>query len=81
MIAHFHWKKAVDCSFPTTIVNGKCIHTGNLNEQWLHVRVDKLLKKRYKLPFFISTDADLASLAEVSLGAEKRKRCCNYNNH
>jgi len=74
MIAHFHWKKSVGCSFPTTIVNGKCIHTGNLNEQWLHVKVDKLFKKRCKLPFFVSNDADLAGLAEVSLGAAKKEK-------
>ena len=59
MIAYFNWKKAVGCSFPTTIVNGKCIHSGNLSPDWLDVRVDKLFKKVCKLPFFISNDADL----------------------
>jgi polyphosphate glucokinase len=58
MIAHFNWKKAVGCSFPTTIVNGRCIHSGNLSTDWLDVRVDKLFKKVCKLPFFISNDAD-----------------------
>ena len=74
MIAHFNWKKAVGCSFPTTIVNGKCIHSGNLSADWLDVRVDKLFKKTCKLPFFISNDADLAGLAEVSLGAAKKEK-------
>ena len=74
MIAYFNWKKAVGCSFPTTIVNGKCIHSGNLSPDWLDVRVDKLFKKVCKLPFFISNDADLAGLAEVSLGAAKKEK-------
>ena len=74
MIAHFNWKKAVGCSFPTTIVNGKCIHSGNLSAAWLNVRVDKLFKKVCKLPFFVSNDADLAGLAEVSLGAAKKEK-------
>ncbi|MCG1037623.1 polyphosphate--glucose phosphotransferase [Polaribacter sargassicola] len=74
MIKHFDWKKAVGCSFPTTIVDGKCIHYGNLSEKWLNVKVDKLFKKECKLPFYVSNDADLAGLAEVSLGAGKKEK-------
>ncbi len=74
MVTHFNWKKAVGCSFPTTIVDGKCIHSGNLSEKWLHVKVDKLFKKECNLPFYISNDADLAGLAEVSLGAAKKEK-------
>ena len=74
MVTHFNWKKAVGCSFPTTIVDGKCIHTGNLSEEWLNVKVDKLLKKTCKLPFYVSNDADLAGLAEVTLGAAKKEK-------
>jgi polyphosphate glucokinase len=74
MIAHFEWTKAVGCSFPTTIVNGKCIHSGNLSGEWLNVKVDKLFKKVCKLPFFVSNDADLAGLAEVNLGAAKKEK-------
>ncbi|WP_282072464.1 polyphosphate--glucose phosphotransferase [Polaribacter atrinae] len=74
MVAHFKWKKAIGCSFPTTIVNGKCIHPGNLSEKWLNVKVDKLFRKECKLPFYVSNDADLAGLAEVSLGAAKKEK-------
>lgn len=74
MVKHFEWKKAVGCSFPTTLVDGKCIHTGNLSEKWLNVKVDKLFKKECKLPFYVSNDADLAGLAEVSLGAGKKEK-------
>ncbi|MGJ8761765.1 MULTISPECIES: polyphosphate--glucose phosphotransferase [unclassified Polaribacter] len=74
MVNHFNWKKAIGCSFPTTIVNGKCIHPGNLSEKWLNVKVDKLFRKECKLPFYVSNDADLAGLAEVSLGAAKKEK-------
>ncbi|PQB07028.1 polyphosphate glucokinase [Polaribacter filamentus] len=74
MITHFKWTKAVGCSFPTTIVDGKCIHSGNLSEKWLNVKVDKLFKKECKIPFYVSNDADLAGLAEVSLGAGKNEK-------
>lgn len=74
MVRHFNWTKSVGCSFPTTIVNGKCIHSGNLSEKWLNVKVDKLFRKECKLPFYVSNDADLAGLAEVSLGAGKKEK-------
>jgi polyphosphate glucokinase len=74
MVDHFEWEKAVGCSFPTTIVDGKCIHSGNLSEAWLNVKVDKLFKRTCKLPFFVSNDADLAGLAEVSLGIAKKEK-------
>jgi polyphosphate glucokinase len=74
MIEHFEWKKAVGCSFPTTIVDGKCIHSGNLSEKWLNVKVDKLFKKECKVPFYVSNDADLAGVAEMNLGAGKDEK-------
>ena len=74
IVIYFNWKKAVGCSFPTTIVDGKCIHSGNLSEKWLNVKVDKLFKKECNLPFFVSNDADLAGVAEVNLGAGKNEK-------
>lgn len=74
MVSYFDWNKTVGCSFPTTIVNGKCIHSGNLSPKWLNVKVDKLFEKECNLPFYISNDADLAGLAEVKLGAGKKEK-------
>tara|TARA_R110001632_G_scaffold36869_3_gene93116 strand:+ start:886 stop:1629 length:744 start_codon:yes stop_codon:yes gene_type:complete len=74
MVDHFNWEKAVGCSFPTTIVDGKCIHSGNLSDKWLNVKVDKLFKKVCKVPFYVSNDADLAGVAEMSLGAGKDEK-------
>ncbi|RCS26880.1 ROK family protein [Polaribacter sp. WD7] len=73
MIHFFDWKKEVGCSFPTTIVDGTCIHSGNLSTKWLNIKVDKLFKKECKLPFYVGNDADLAGLAEVNLGAGKNE--------
>lgn len=69
MVEHFEWKDAVGCSFPTTIANGQCLHSGNLSKDWRHVKVTKLFKKTCGLPFYVSNDADLAGLAEMTLGA------------
>ncbi len=74
MIDHFNWESAVGCSFPTTIVNGQCIHYGNLSSKWLGVKVDDCFEKKCKLPFYVSNDADLAGIAEVNLGAGKKQK-------
>lgn len=74
MIDHFNWKSAVGCSFPTTIVNGQCIHYGNLSSKWLGVKVDDCFENICKLPFYVSNDADLAGIAEVNLGAGKKQK-------
>jgi polyphosphate glucokinase len=74
MVEYFDWKDAVGCSFPTTIVDGQCIHSGNLSKDWLHVKVNKLFKKTCGVPFYISNDADLAGVAEMSLGAGKNEK-------
>ena len=74
MVEYFDWKDAVGCSFPTTIVDGQCIHSGNLSKDWLHVKVNKLFKKTCGVPFYVSNDADLAGVAEMSLGAGKNEK-------
>ena len=74
MINYFNWNKAVGCSFPTTIIDGKCIHSGNLSTKWKNIQVDDFFKNTCELPFYISNDADLAGMAEVTLGAGKGKK-------
>jgi polyphosphate glucokinase len=74
MIAHFNWEKAVGCAFPTIVIDGKCMHHGNLSDTWVGVKVDKLFKKECNLPFFVSNDADLAGVAEISFGAGKKQK-------
>tara|TARA_B110000090_G_C13332343_1_gene427804 strand:- start:520 stop:1266 length:747 start_codon:yes stop_codon:yes gene_type:complete len=70
MVAHFDWEGIVGCCFPTIVVDGQCKHKGNLSEEWVAVKIDKLFKKTCDgLPFYVSNDADLAGLAEMSLGA------------
>lgn len=74
MVTYFNWKKAIGCSFPTTIIDGKCIHSGNLSPLWKNIQVDDFFKNNCNIPFYVSNDADLAGIAEVSLGAGKGKK-------
>ena len=72
IVQHFNWKDVVGCCFPTIIVDGQCMHHGNLSKDWVGVKVNKLFKKECGNKFYISNDADLAGFAEVSLGAGKK---------
>ena len=72
MVAHFEWNGIVGCCFPTIVVEGECKHKGNLSKEWVGIKIDTLFKTTCNgLPFYVSNDADLAGLAEVSLGAGK----------
>ena len=72
MVTHFDWEGIVGCCFPTIVVDGQCRHKGNLSQEWVDVRIDQLFQKTCDgLPFYVSNDADLAGLAEMTLGAGK----------
>ena len=74
IVEHFSWKGAVGCSFPTIVIDGKCIMAGNLSPEWVGIRIDELFAKECAgLPFFVGNDADLAGLAEMTLGTGKGK--------
>ena len=74
MVNHFNWDKAVGCSFPTTIIDGKCVHSGNLSTKWKNIQVNDFFENICNIPFYLSNDADLAGMAEVTLGAGKGKK-------
>lgn len=69
MIAHFDYKGAVGCGFPTIVKNGFCKHEGNLSKDWVDTNVDALFEDTTGLKFTVINDADAAGLAEVQFGA------------
>tara|TARA_B100000809_G_scaffold118758_1_gene117067 strand:- start:34252 stop:34986 length:735 start_codon:yes stop_codon:yes gene_type:complete len=73
MVAHFDWKGKVGCGFPTIISDGKARSTGNIDESWLNVQVDKLFEEKTGLEFSVANDADVAGLAEIKMGVGKYK--------
>jgi polyphosphate glucokinase len=75
MVEHFNWKGTIGCSFPTVVVNGKCKTAGNISKEWVSVQIDELFSKQCGgLNFIVANDADLAGIAEMSLGAGKGKK-------
>ena len=59
------------CSFPTVVANGQARTAGNIDERWPGTQVDELFGDATGLNFVVHNDADVAGLAELSLGAGK----------
>lgn len=57
------------CSFPTVVVNGQARTAGNIDEAWLGTQVDQLFGEATGLEFVVHNDADVAGLAEMTIGA------------
>ena len=75
IVEHFDWKGAVGCTFPSIIINGKCLSASNISKKWIGTQVDELFSNECGgQPFYIANDADLAGFAEITLGAGKGKK-------
>ncbi len=71
LVNHFNWIGAVGCCFPTLVKNGKCLSQSNMAPEWVGVQIDELFSQHCNVPFFVGNDADLAGVAEMTLGAGK----------
>ncbi len=69
LVAELGYHGPVGCSFPTVIVDGQSRTAGNIDESWRGTQVDELFGEATGLDFVVNNDADVAGLAEVSLGA------------
>lgn len=61
--------RVAGCSFPTVVADGQARTSGNIDTSWLGTQVDDLFGAATGLSFVVHNDADVAGLAELSLGA------------
>lgn len=61
--------EVVGCSFPTVVVDGTALTAGNIDPAWRGTRVDELLARTTGREFVVHNDADVAGIAEMTLGA------------
>jgi polyphosphate glucokinase len=57
------------CSFPTVVVNGQARTAGNIDKAWRGTQVDELFGEATGLHFVVHNDADVAGIAEMTLGS------------
>jgi polyphosphate glucokinase len=74
LVEHFEWEGPVGCCMPTIVVKGMARSGSNLHPDWKGVQVNQLFSEVCGgLPFYIGNDADLAGMAEMTLGAGRGK--------
>lgn len=71
IVEHFDWQGPVGCCFPTVVKQGKCLSKSNMHQDWVGVQIDELFSETCGVPFYVANDADLAGVAEMTLGAGK----------
>ncbi len=69
LVGRLGYSGAVGCSFPTVVVNGQAMTSGNIDTSWNGTRVDELFARSTGLEFVVHNDADVAGVAEMTLGA------------
>ena len=69
IVSQIGYDGRVGCSFPCAVANGQVLTAGNIDESWPGTQADELFKSKTGLDFVVYNDADIAGLAEMSLGA------------
>ncbi len=74
LVKKFDYKGKIGVSFPTVVINNQATTYGNLDKSWTGTRIDKLFKKQTGHDYVVYNDADLAGVAEMTLGAGRGKK-------
>lgn len=69
LVTQLDYSGPVGCSFPTVVVDGQALTAGNIDPSWRGTRVDELFAEATGLEFVVHNDADIAGIAEMTLGA------------
>ena len=69
LVGELDYVGPVGCSFPTVVVDGQARTAGNIHKSWRGTQVDELFERSTGLQFVVHNDADVAGMAEMTLGA------------
>ncbi|MCH8473904.1 MAG: ROK family protein [Opitutales bacterium] len=67
-VGHFNWSESIGVGFPGVIKQGKVLTAANLDDSWIGVAIDDLLREATGCEIHSLNDADAAGLAEFHLG-------------
>ena len=69
LVRELDYSGPVGCSFPTVVVDGQALTQGNIDKAWRGTRADDLFAQATGLEFVVHNDADVAGIAEMTLGS------------
>jgi len=73
IVKHFKWKRRIGCTFPAVIKKGVAYSAANVDESWIGMNGEKLIKRKTRCPVVLLNDADAAGLAEMTFGVGRGK--------
>jgi polyphosphate glucokinase len=74
IIQYFEWDGLVGCTFPAIIKNGRTLSAANVDDGWIGLEAEKLLRRKTGCSLLLINDADAAGIAEMEFGAGRDHR-------
>jgi polyphosphate glucokinase len=71
---HFSWKGPIGCTLPSVVKSGLVYSAANIDDAWVGVDGEKILRKATGCPVLLLNDADAAGIAEMKFGAGKGRK-------
>lgn len=69
IVHHFRWQGPVGCTFPAVVKHGVTLSAANVDDAWIGMDAQTLMRRRTECPLVVLNDADAAGLAEMTFGA------------
>lgn len=71
LVSLFEYDGPIGVSFPVVVKNNIALQHGNLDPEWVGTNISELFSSITNKEFYVANDADLAGLAEMTLGIGK----------
>ncbi len=69
LVRFFQWEGLVGCTFPAIIKDGRTMSAANVDDGWIGLEAEQLLRQKTGCPLLVINDADAAGIAEMEFGA------------
>ncbi len=66
---HFKWDGLIGCTFPAIVKHGRTLSAANVDDGWIGMDAESLLREKTGCPLIVINDADAAGIAEMEFGA------------
>lgn len=66
---HFDWNGLIGCTFPAIVKHGRTLSAANVDDGWIGLDAERLLRQKTGCSLLLINDADAAGIAEMVFGA------------
>lgn len=69
IVQHFDWSGLIGCTFPAIVKHGRTLSAANVDDGWIGLEAEMLLRQKTGCALLLLNDADAAGIAEMKFGA------------